>query len=197
MRRPMRDRIRHDRLACSLERQKRPWFCPRIRSTPTRVPLLAGFGLSDRTPGSRSRFASSGLGAMVQLSAPLQFVLVALAGWVNHQQREMIDYLQEENRALREQLGPGRYANDHEKAHSRQQRVTSVGGRVRLHGADGGVRCRCRRPLIVLEELSGVSEGPIPAAAARRGSSARRSMARRGRTSAGASAASSRIRDSG
>jgi hypothetical protein len=52
--------------------------------------------------------ASGSLGTMVLLSAPLRFMLVALAGWVNQQQRELIDYLQEENRALREQLGPGR-----------------------------------------------------------------------------------------
>src|SRR6266699_5279066 len=45
---------------------------------------------------------------MVPLSSPLRFRLVALAGWVNQQQREVIDYLQEENRALRKQLGPGR-----------------------------------------------------------------------------------------
>jgi putative transposase len=53
-------------------------------------------------------------GAMVPLSSPLRFVLVALAGWENQQRREVIDYLQEENRALREQLGPGllRFTND-------------------------------------------------------------------------------------
>ncbi len=39
---------------------------------------------------------------------PIQFLLVILAGWVNHQQRELIEYLQAENRVLREQLGPGR-----------------------------------------------------------------------------------------
>ena len=45
---------------------------------------------------------------MPSLSHPLQFILVAVAGWVNQQQRDVIDYLQEENRVLREQLGPGR-----------------------------------------------------------------------------------------
>ncbi len=30
------------------------------------------------------------------------------AGWVNRRQLDMIDYLKEENRALREQLGGGR-----------------------------------------------------------------------------------------
>ena len=42
---------------------------------------------------------------MPSLSHPLQFLLVALASWINQQQRDVIDYLQEENRVLREQLG--------------------------------------------------------------------------------------------
>ena len=52
--------------------------------------------------------ASGSLDAMPSLSHPLQFVLVALAGWMNQQQRDVIDYLQEENRVLREQLRPKR-----------------------------------------------------------------------------------------
>ena len=43
---------------------------------------------------------------MVPLWHPIRFLLVAVAGWINQQQREVIDYLQEENRVLREQLGP-------------------------------------------------------------------------------------------
>jgi hypothetical protein len=42
---------------------------------------------------------------MAPLSYPLQFLVVALAGWINQQQREVIDYLQTENRVLLEQLG--------------------------------------------------------------------------------------------
>ena len=30
----------------------------------------------------------------------VQFLLLVLAGWVNRQQQDVIDYLQEENRAL-------------------------------------------------------------------------------------------------
>ena len=45
---------------------------------------------------------------MPPLPHPLRFVLIALAGWMNQQQRDVIDYLQEENRVLREQLGPRR-----------------------------------------------------------------------------------------
>jgi len=36
---------------------------------------------------------------------PWQFILVALAGWMNRQQQHVIEYLQEENRILREELG--------------------------------------------------------------------------------------------
>jgi hypothetical protein len=39
---------------------------------------------------------------------PLQFPLLIFAGWVNRHQQGVIDYLQEENRALREQLGAKR-----------------------------------------------------------------------------------------
>src|SRR6059036_2409708 len=42
---------------------------------------------------------------MHPLSPPLRFLLIALAGWINQQQRDVIDYLREENRVLREQLG--------------------------------------------------------------------------------------------
>jgi len=34
----------------------------------------------------------------------LQFLLMWMAGWVNRHQLEVIDYLKEENRVLREQL---------------------------------------------------------------------------------------------
>ena len=41
-------------------------------------------------------------------TAPLQFLLMTFAGWVNRRQVAMIDYLKEENRVLREQLGGGK-----------------------------------------------------------------------------------------
>ena len=51
---------------------------------------------------------------MARLSYPLQFFVVALAGWINQQQRDVIDYLQAENRVLRAQLSPRRlrFTND-------------------------------------------------------------------------------------
>ena len=45
---------------------------------------------------------------MSQFPHPLQFLVVAVAGWINQQRHDVIAYLQEENRVLREQLAPQR-----------------------------------------------------------------------------------------
>jgi len=42
---------------------------------------------------------------MPRVLDPFRFVLIAVAGWMNQRQLEIIDYLREENRVLREQLG--------------------------------------------------------------------------------------------
>ena len=39
---------------------------------------------------------------------PFRFLLIAVAGWMNQRQLQMIEYLREENRVLREQLGQRR-----------------------------------------------------------------------------------------
>jgi putative transposase len=36
---------------------------------------------------------------------PFQFLVIAMAGWMNQRQQNVIEYLREENRVLREQLG--------------------------------------------------------------------------------------------
>jgi hypothetical protein len=41
---------------------------------------------------------------MKKVFNPLHFVMIALAGWMNHRQYQLIDYLREENRVLREHL---------------------------------------------------------------------------------------------
>src|SRR5215472_1241318 len=45
---------------------------------------------------------------MTRLLNPFQFVLIALSGLMNDHQSLLIDYLREENRGLREQLGDKR-----------------------------------------------------------------------------------------
>jgi hypothetical protein len=42
---------------------------------------------------------------MPRVLDPFQFVVIAIAGWMNQRQLQTIDYLREENRVLREQLG--------------------------------------------------------------------------------------------
>jgi hypothetical protein len=42
---------------------------------------------------------------MPRVLDPFRFVLISLAGWMNQRQIQMIDYLREENRVLRAQLG--------------------------------------------------------------------------------------------
>ena len=45
---------------------------------------------------------------MSRVLDPFRFVLISLAGWMNQRQLHVIDYLWEENRVLREQLGDRR-----------------------------------------------------------------------------------------
>jgi hypothetical protein len=46
--------------------------------------------------------------SMTRILDPFRFVLIALSGWMNGRQLLLIDYLREENRVLREQLGDKR-----------------------------------------------------------------------------------------
>ena len=64
------------------------------------------------------------------MSPLLQLLLVALAGWVNQQQRDVIDYLREENRVLREQLGPRRLRFTDAQRRRLAARAQTVGRRV-------------------------------------------------------------------
>src|ERR1044072_4275658 len=45
---------------------------------------------------------------MPNILDPFRFVVIALAGWMNQKQQHAIEYLREENRVLREQLGTRR-----------------------------------------------------------------------------------------
>ena len=45
---------------------------------------------------------------MLRVLDPFRFVVIAVAGWMNQWEYQMIDYLREENRVLREQLGQRR-----------------------------------------------------------------------------------------
>ena len=69
--------------------------------------------------------------------APLRFLLLVFAGWVNREQQAAIDYLREENAVLREQLG-GR----HIRFTDAQRRRLAVRGRAlsrKLLGSVAGI----------------------------------------------------------
>ena len=50
-------------------------------------------------------FGDNRSNAMQSILDPFGFVLISLSGWMNQRQLHVIDYLREENRVLREQLG--------------------------------------------------------------------------------------------
>jgi putative transposase len=53
---------------------------------------------------------------MPRMLDPVQFMLVAIAGWMNQRQQKMIAYLREENRVLWEQVGEHRlHFNDDQR----------------------------------------------------------------------------------
>jgi putative transposase len=65
---------------------------------------------------------------MPQVLDPFRFVLLAVAGWMNQQQLELIEYLREENRVLREQLGGRRVRFNDDQ---RRRLATKVKGLAR------------------------------------------------------------------
>src|ERR1700722_9381764 len=52
---------------------------------------------------------------MANVLDPFRFLLIAISGWINQQQLLIIDYLREENRVLREQLGCRPKFNDDQR----------------------------------------------------------------------------------
>src|SRR6516164_9519175 len=62
---------------------------------------------------------------------PFRLLLISLAGWLNQRQQDVIDYLQEENRILREPLGGKRRRfNDDQRRQLAVQAKKLGGGRL-------------------------------------------------------------------
>jgi putative transposase len=66
------------------------------------------FDLRGRSACYQHRQESPYTGEVPRVLDPFRFVLIAVAGWMNQHQQQMIEYLREENRVLREQLGDRR-----------------------------------------------------------------------------------------
>ncbi len=63
---------------------------------------------------------------------PFRLLLISLAGWLNLHQRDVIDYLEEENRVLREQLGNKRLGLNDDQRRRLAVKAKKRGGRM-LH----------------------------------------------------------------
>ena len=61
---------------------------------------------------------------------PFRLLLISLAGYLNQQQQEVIDYLQEENRVLHEQLGSRRLRLNDDQRRRLAVRAKKLGRRV-------------------------------------------------------------------
>jgi len=71
---------------------------------------------------------------------PFRFLLIAVAGWMNQEQLRMIEYLREENRVLREQLGGRRLSFSDE-----QRRQLAVRAKIRTESPRAvGYYCHAR-----------------------------------------------------
>jgi len=63
---------------------------------------------------------------------PFRLLLISLAGFLNHQQQDLIEYLHEENRVLREQLGGKRLRFNDDQRRRLAVRAKKLGWRM-LH----------------------------------------------------------------
>ena len=68
---------------------------------------------------------------MKKVLDPFRFLLIAVSGWMNQAQQHMIEYLREENRVLREQLGDRRLRLNDDQRRRLAAKAKSL-GRKRL-----------------------------------------------------------------
>jgi len=67
---------------------------------------------------------------MAKALDPFRFVLIAVAGWMNQRQLQVIEYLREENRVLREQLGDRRIRFTDEQRRRLAAKAKGLGRKV-------------------------------------------------------------------
>ena len=80
---------------------------------------------------------------MSPVSQPFQFLLAAVAGWMHQQQRDVNEYLQTENRVLREQLAAHgvRFTDDQRVRLAAKAKI--LGRRALRRSAPSSPRMRC------------------------------------------------------
>jgi transposase InsO family protein len=68
-------------------------------------PKTGSVSISEISGSAAGAARDNWFGHMPRVLDPFRFLLITVAGWMNQRQLQMIDYLREENRVLREQLG--------------------------------------------------------------------------------------------
>src|SRR5258707_12949975 len=72
---------------------------------------------------------------MARVLDPFRFVLIAVAGWMNQHQLQIIDYLREENRVLREQLSGRRVRFNDDQRRRLAAKAKGLGRRLLAEAA--------------------------------------------------------------
>src|SRR5678815_3529532 len=67
---------------------------------------------------------------MPRVLDPLRFLVISVAGWMNQSQLQMINYLREENRVLREQFGGRRLRLNDDQRRRLAAQAKSVGRKL-------------------------------------------------------------------
>ena len=67
---------------------------------------------------------------MPRVLDPFGFLLISVAGWMNQRQLLMIDYLREENRVLREQVGERRLRLNDNQRRRLAAKAKGLGGKL-------------------------------------------------------------------
>jgi transposase InsO family protein len=99
----------------------------------------------------------------VSVLDPFRFVLICIAGWMNQQQQRAIDYLREENRVLREQLGGRRLRFTDDQRRRLAARAKGLGRRALSQIATivtPGTLLAWHRKLIARKYDGSASRGP-------------------------------------
>ena len=103
---------------------------------------------------------------------PFRFLLIAVAGWMNQHQLEMIEYLREENLVLRKQLGERRWRLTDDQRRRLAARAKGLGRKLLAEVATivtPETLLRWHQRLIAQKYDGSGKRGPGPAFHGRRG----------------------------
>src|SRR6267378_8435682 len=99
---------------------------------------------------------------MSRVLDPFRFLLIAVSGWMNQRQLQVIDYLREENRVLREQLGGRRVRLNDDQRRRLAVRAKALGRKIlaevatHCHAGDlAGLASETDRPEVRRNATSG------------------------------------------